>query len=152
MRIARPTLHALAALTGALLLVTFAAPAATPPATRSRQFESLALFEQFAEPPVNRIRSFRMTEWRLLGPRHLAVFRGPVTAWLIQVRDGCMGLDWARSIELTSSGGVVSARFDRVKFRDGPGPGARRQECRIETIRPVDYRKVREARRAAPES
>jgi hypothetical protein len=146
MNIRRPSALAVMTLSGVLLLAAFAAPVAAQ--TRARQLESLALFELHAEPPTDRIRSFRLTDWRPLGPRHLAVFRGPVNAWLIQVRDGCVGLDWARSVALTSSSGIVMARFDRVQFRDGPGPRARKEQCRIETIRPVDYRKVREARRA----
>ena len=135
-----------AAFLGALLLVASAAPARAD--TLARQLESLAVFERHAEPETDRIRSFRLTEWRPLGERHLAVFRGPVNAWLIQVEAGCVGLDWARSIGLTSSGGMVMARFDRVQFRDGLGAAARQEQCRIETIRPVDYRKVREAERA----
>lgn len=115
----------------------------------ARQEAALARFQQFAGEPVKRMPSFTLTDWRPLGKTHLAVFRGPVTAWLITVREPCIGLDWARAIAITSTGGTVSPRFDRVVFRDGIGPGARREDCRIEEIRPVDYRKVRDAERAA---
>ncbi len=117
--------------------------------TLARQEAALAVFQQHAGEPVKKIATFTLSDWRPLGKTHLAVFRGPVTAWLVRVQDGCFGLDWARTIGLTSTGGTVSARFDRVVFRDGLGPSARRETCRIEEIRPVDYRKVREAEKAA---
>jgi hypothetical protein len=117
--------------------------------TLARQEAALALFQQHAGEPVAKIPSFTLSDWRPLGKTHLAIFRGPVTAWLLTVQDGCFGLDWARSIGLTSTGGTVAARFDRVVFRDGIGATARRETCRIEEIRKVDYRKVRDAEKAA---
>ena len=130
-----------------LLAAALATPAAAQ--TLAKQEEALARFQQFAGEPLAKMPSFTLSDWRPLGETHLAVFRGPVTAWLITVREPCIGLDWARSIAITSTGGTVSPRFDRVIFRDGIGPGARREDCRIEEIRAVDYRKVREAEKAA---
>ncbi|MCE3004066.1 MAG: DUF6491 family protein [Xanthomonadaceae bacterium] len=134
------------------VVLTLIAGALVAPATAdtlARQEAALALFQRHAGEPVKRMPTFTLSDWRPLGKTHVAVFRGPVAAWLIQVQDGCHGLDWARTIGLTSTGGTVSARFDRVVFRDGIGPGARRETCRIEEIRPVDYRKVRADEKAA---
>lgn len=136
-------------LAAALALTLLLAAPGAGAQTLARQEAALARFQQHAGEPVSRIPSFTLSDWRPLGKTHLAIFRGPVTAWLVKVQDGCWGLDWARSIGLTSTGGTVSARFDRVVFRDGIGPSARRETCRIEEIRPVDYRKVREAEKAA---
>ena len=130
-----------------LLAAVFALPAGAQ--TLAKQEEALARFQQFAGEPLNKMPSFKLTDWRPLGKTHVAVFRGPTTAWLLTLREPCIGLDWARSIAITSTGGVVSPRFDRVVFRDGIGAGARREDCRIEEIRSVDYRKVRDAEKAA---
>jgi len=132
-----------------LALIAGAVVAPATADTLVRQEAALALFQRHAGEPVKRMPTFTLSDWRPLGKTHVAVFRGPVAAWLIQVQDGCHGLDWARTIGLTSTGGTVSARFDRVVFRDGIGPGARRETCRIEEIRPVDYRKVRADEKAA---
>jgi hypothetical protein len=140
----RRRLAAVAALVAAL---SVSLPAAAE--TLAKQEEALARFQQFAGEPLKKMPSFRLTDWRPLGKTHVAVFRGPTTAWLLTLRDPCIGLDWARSIAITSTGGTVSPRFDRVVFRDGIGAGARREDCRIEEIRAVDYRKVRDAEKAA---
>lgn len=131
-----------------VLATLLALPAAAVAATRAKELASLARFQQFAGEPVDRIRSFTLTDWRSLGPTHLAVWRGPRDAWLIRVAEPCLGLEFAHTIGLTTSGGTVSARFDRIEFRDSLG-SSRREQCRIEEIRVVDYPKVREAERAA---
>ncbi len=116
---------------------------------KERDAARLALVEQLAGEPVERIVSFTLSDWQPLDDTHLVVFRGPATGWLLSVREPCLGLTWARTISITSTGGSIARRFDRVVFRDGLGAGARHEQCRIEQIRPVDWRKVRAAERAA---
>jgi hypothetical protein len=116
---------------------------------RARELASLARFQDSAGPPVSKIRSFTLSHWRSLGPEHLAVWRGTNKVWLLRVRPLCHGLEFARTIGFTSSASTISARFDKVVFRDGIGPGARTERCVIAEIREVDHRKLREAERLA---
>lgn len=126
-------------------------PAAAPAdaSRKERDAARLALIEQLAGAPVERIVSFTLSDWQPLDDTHLMVFRGPSTGWLLTVREPCLGLTWARTVGITASGGSIARRFDSVVFRDGIGPGARHEQCRIDQIRPVDWRKVRAAERAA---
>lgn len=132
----------------AVLALLVGAPAAHAE-TRSRALESLARFQDSAGEPVRQIRAFTLSSWRPLGPEHLAVWRGTNKVWLVKVRPLCLGLEFARSIGLTSSASTINARFDRVVFRDGFGASARTEQCVIEQIREVDYRKLRDAERLA---
>jgi hypothetical protein len=116
---------------------------------RGRELESLARFQASAGPPVSKIRSFTLSNWRSLGPEHLAVWRGTNKVWLLRVRPLCHGLEFARTIGFTSSASTISARFDRIVFRDGVGAAGRTEQCVIAEIREVDHRKLREAERLA---
>ncbi len=134
MRIAFPALLAVAALAGC----------ATHSAERAA--DQLALYRAHAGEPVSSfpyMRSF--TQWTPLGEQALAVWISPTRAYLLDVAN-CPDLEWAQGIQLTENTGQVSARFDRVYPL---GPGIRPVPCRIEQIRPLDVRAVREAERMA---
>jgi hypothetical protein len=144
-----PTMKPAILLSIACLAAALVAAAPAEASRKERDAARLALVEKIAGAPVDRIVSFTLSDWQPLDDNHLVVFRGPVTAWLLTVREPCLGLTWARTVGISSTGGSISRRFDRVLFRDGLGAGARHEQCRIEEIRPVDWRQVRAAERAA---
>lgn len=127
----------------AALLAFGLAGCATRPAERSA--DQLALYLAHAGPPVNDfLYPHTFTQWTPLGSDALAVWLSPSRAFLLDVSH-CSDLEWAHGIQLTQNGGTVSARFDRV-LPLGVGQSV---PCRIEQIRPLDIRAIRDAERSA---
>ncbi|MFN7784359.1 MAG: DUF6491 family protein [Lysobacterales bacterium] len=122
-----------------LMCLTLAACASTTP--REREEAALARYSAYAGAPVSSFHLRLMREWAGLGPSHLAVYTGVNQAWLLEVDSPCHGLDFARAVQLTSTGSRVYSKFDSVRFGE--------QICRIRSIRPVDVRAMKAARRAA---
>jgi hypothetical protein len=118
-----------------LLLLSGAASADTRE-TMERNYE---VFSRHAGEPVDEIRSyFRLYDWQPLGTTQLAIWvDNQYDAYLIEVEEPCSGLDFTRSIGVSSTQHVISRRFDKITFD--------RQVCTIRSIRPVDYRAVRKA-------
>ena len=127
-------------LIAALLLALSATDAAADtPETMAR---NRALYERFAGDEVDEIRSWKMYDWLPLGQDAFAVWTRPNGGvYLVDVDQPCVGLDYARTIGITSTTRTVSRRFDRVKFE--------REDCGIRRIRPVDYDALRAEQRAA---
>jgi len=132
-----------------LLIATLAAAVmsggcATPHA--SRMADQLALYRAHAGPPVPDFPYYHaFTQWTPLGRDALAIWISPTRAYLLDV-PGCPDLEWAHGIQVTDSVGRVSARFDRVRPL---GVGTVTAPCRIEQIRPLDTRAIRDAERLA---
>ncbi|HEY4581846.1 MAG TPA: DUF6491 family protein [Lysobacter sp.] len=117
-------------------------------ATRSAEQAAnrLVLYRAHAGEPVSSFPYLHsLTQWTPLGPSALAVWVSPTRAYLLDV-GSCPDLEWAQGIRLTENTGQVSARFDRVYPL---GPGIRPVPCRIEWIRPLDARAIRDAERRA---
>jgi hypothetical protein len=113
----------------------FAAPAQAD--TREKMAENLARFQRFAGEPVKEMRHFRLHSWQPLGERDLAIWANPGDVYLVHVGGPCSGLGFARGITVSSTHRVVMTRFDYIAFDN--------QRCRIEEMRPVDYKSVRQA-------
>jgi hypothetical protein len=107
--------------------------------TRERQQEALDAYLPYAGAPVDSFRFWNLTQWELVAPNKVVVWPKLQEAYLLTVDEPCSELEWAKSIAVTSSVQRVTARFDSVK--------AGRDECRINEIRPIDYRKYREDRK-----
>jgi hypothetical protein len=107
---------------------------------RERDALRLEQFMEAAGPPIDSFQFVRMHRWQGLGPDTVAVWTRMNQLYLVRVEQPCFGLEFARSIALTSSVGRVSRRFDAVLFED--------QRCRIEEIRPVDHDRLRLMQRA----
>jgi hypothetical protein len=127
------------------LLVTtcmlFSACASTRPGPAERDAARLSQYMEHAGEPVSGFRFWRMDRWVSLGRSELAVYTEPNRAYLLQVAGPCAGLDFARSVALTSTQHRVSQKFDYVLFED--------QRCSIAEIRPIDVKALKAARRAA---
>lgn len=108
--------------------------------TRERQQEALEAYLPYAGAPVDSFRFWNLTQWELVAPTKVVVWPKLQEAYLLTVDEPCSELEWAKSIAVTSSVQRVTARFDSVKVG--------RDECRINEIRPIDYRKYQQDRKA----
>ena len=130
----------LGALTWTILLLAAGAARAD---TRAHQEAELARFQRYAGPPVEQFTLFDLWKWQGLGPQWIAVWSTVNDAWLIRVESSCNRLDWTHGISLTQRmRQQVTQKFDYVVFAS--------QRCKIEEIRPVDYRAMVAAGDDAP--
>ena len=106
-------------------------------------------FEAYAGKPVDHFTWLTHYEgWEPISRNQLVVWTDINAAYLITVFSPCTDLMFARRIALTQSADTVYAHFDSVRA-DG-------WHCIIDTIRPVDYRRMehdlREQREAKSKS
>lgn len=106
---------------------------------RERELTKLAQFERFAGEPVDSFQFWEMDHREALGPEHFAVWTKINEAFLIQVKQPCPGLEFARGVALTSTAHRVHRRFDAVLVDD--------QRCLIQQIRPIDAKALKAERR-----
>jgi hypothetical protein len=121
-----------------LCALLLAGCASTSP--REREEAALARYSAHAGEPVSSFHLRLMREWVSLGRTHLAVYTSVNEAWLLEIEQPCHGLDFARAVQLTSTGSRVYSKFDTVRFDQ--------QICRIRDIRKVDVRAMKAERRA----
>ena len=118
-------------LASVLCLVAAAASADT----REREKEELARYLRYAAEPVDQFPMFELSQWQVLGPTQLVVWSTINDAYLIRVDKACNNLEWTHGLSVTQEMRMkVTKQFDFVVFRD--------QRCKIEEIRPVDYRRM----------
>ncbi|MBX3690231.1 DUF6491 family protein [Dokdonella sp.] len=124
---------------GLVLLATFAGSAFAD--TREVAQKHLEEYTPYLQAPVDQFRYWSFDQWQPLGPRHVAVWTGLNTAYLLTVEDGCPNLEWANDIGVSSQGAhVVSKKFDYVTFD--------RQRCQITQIQPIDIARMKADRKA----
>jgi hypothetical protein len=122
---------------GAALL---AACAAIP--LREREAANRARFEAYAGKPVDHLTWLTSYNgWEPISPDQLVVWTDINDAYLITVFPPCTNLMFAHRIGLTSSASTVYAHFDAVKVEGW--------RCMINTIQPVDYRRMQRDLREA---
>jgi hypothetical protein len=115
--------------------------------------DRLALYRQHAGPPVQSFRLdrfHRFYRWTPLGDEAIAVWTSGSQGHLLEFRSRCTGLGLSHSITISNQMGRVNARFDSVQPRTGPT--ATQRACRIWTIRPLDGRTLRDAKREMREA
>ena len=101
--------------------------------TRAYEKEQLARFEKYAGEPIDQFTMFDMWQWQVLGPDRLVVWSTIHDAYLIRVDKACNNLEWTHGLSLTREmTAKVTPKFDFVVFRN--------QRCKIEEIRPIDYK------------
>lgn len=102
---------------------------------KQREDAERARYEAYAGQPVSHFTWLTRYEgWEPIAPNQLVVWTDISQAYLITVFHPCTNLMFARRIGLTSSADTVYAHFDTVRA-DG-------WRCIIDTIRPVDYRRM----------
>ncbi|WP_440223361.1 DUF6491 family protein [Dokdonella sp. MW10] len=107
--------------------------------TRDTQKQNLEAYAPFLGQPVEQFQFFNLQKWELVGEDKVIVWPRLNDAFLLTVDKPCRELEWAQSIGITSTANRVSRRFDSVK--------AGADTCRIQEIRPLDYKAFQVARR-----
>jgi hypothetical protein len=126
----------------ATLLVTACATS-----ERMTAAQRLEFYRAHAGEPVRSISlTGRLWGWRSLGDSALTVWTRSDQGFLLELFSRCSDLQFASSIGLTTRTGRVSAGFDSVVVQGSGGQGGR-VTCRIDTIRPLNTRVVKEAKR-----
>ena len=112
-------------------------------------------------PPTDRLEAYRAAAgepqrsftfrghlwgWTSLGGETLAVWTRSDRGYLVEVAHPCLDLAFAVHITLTSRQGRVVSGADSIIARRIEG-GVGGSRCRIESIRPLDARAVRESKR-----
>ncbi len=111
--------------------------------TRAHQEAELARFQRYAGPPIGQFTMYDLWKWQGLGPQWVAVWSTINDVYLLRVEPSCNKLDWTHGISVTQRmRQQVTQKFDYVVFGD--------QRCKIEEIRPVDYRAMVKAGEDAP--
>lgn len=121
-----------------ILLLLLAACSGLGP--RERDAQRLAEYEGYAGEPIEGFSYFTLQRFVSLGRYDLVVYTRINEAFLLTVEPPCSGLEFAKAIGLSATGNRVSRRFDFVRFEN--------QQCRIEQIRPIDVRAMKQARHA----
>ena len=116
---------------------------------KQREAAERARFEAYAGKPVDHFTWLTRYEgWEPISRNQLVVWTDINKAYLITVFSPCTDLMFARRIGLTSTADTVYAHFDSVR--------AEGWRCIIDTIRPVDYRRMqhdlRQQRQAAKQA
>ncbi|HEX3843700.1 MAG TPA: DUF6491 family protein [Steroidobacteraceae bacterium] len=116
---------------------------------KQREAAERARFEAYAGKPVDHFTWFTHYEgWEPISRNQLVVWTDINQAYLVTVFPPCTDLMFARRIGLTSTADTVYAHFDSVR--------AEGWHCMIDTIRPVDYRRMehdlRQQRQAAKQA
>ena len=123
--------------------------ASTPKQTDA---EKLALYRANAGEPVRDFQYFNsINGWNPIGDSALVVWTRPSQAYLLELFGPCTDLGYAPAISLSNSMGRVSARFDSVQVVGG-GSSTMRIPCRIETIRPLDVKALKQAQQEMREA
>jgi len=112
---------------------------------RQRKSTELALYEQYAQEPVDRIRTFfGVDRWQSLGPDKLVIWTSVNRAWLLTLTAACSGIEFQHTIGISSTNNTIYRRFDKIQFEH--------QMCFIDEIRPIDYKTLKRERRERNEA
>lgn len=107
--------------------------------------DNLALYRSHAGTPIKDFRYFgQISGWTPVGNSALAVWTKPDQAYLLELAGPCYKLDFATAISISNMMGSVSAGFDSVSVH-GDGPGNMNIPCRIQTIKPLEVKALRQA-------
>ena len=136
-----------------LLLAMFIAVGACASTPRQTDAEKLALYRAHSGEPVSDFQYFgSINGWSPIGDSALMVWTKPSQAYLLELFGPCTDLGSAPAISLSNSMGRVSSRFDSVHVLGGGGNSTMRIPCRIQTIRPLDVKALRQAQQELREA
>jgi len=129
-------------LLSALVFVTACATS-----SRTTPAERLEFYRANAGEPVRSFHSpGRLWGWRAIGDSALTVWPSSNRGFLLELTNPCPDMAFASSIGLTTRSGRVAAGFDSVVVQRS-GVAGSRSTCRIDTIRPLNTRVVKESKR-----
>ncbi len=109
--------------------------------------ERLEFYRANSGEPVRSFHSpSRLWGWRAVGDSALTVWTSSNRGYLLELAQRCPDMPFALSIGLTTRASRVAAGFDSVVvYRSGARNN--RTTCRIDTIRPLNTRVVKESKR-----
>lgn len=127
-----------------LALLTTAALAAGCAAgsTISRSEQLLGKYEPYIGEPVSHFTAFRIDSWQSVDRDRIILWSGINDAWMVTVSGYCPDLMFTDRIRVTSTGNQVST-FDKIIVG--------RDTCLIDTIQPIDVRRMKAERAEARE-
>ena len=129
-----------------LLLAAAAVIAGCAGTPRMSDADRLALYQAHAGEPVRGFSLFGgLYGWSPLGNRAMVVWTRPNQAWLLDLAGPCYDLDYATALAISSFGGRVQARSDSVTPLGSMVGQVGRVPCRIDRVRPVDAKSVKQA-------
>lgn len=132
------------AIFGTLLATAMLSACAT---TGMSDADKLAMYRDHAGTPVGSFNYFgRINGWTSLGDSAIAVWTKPSEAWLLDLAGPCPDIEYTPVIGVTSQFNRVSAKFDKVIAR---GSGSMDIPCRIDEIRPLDVKAIKQAEKSA---
>lgn len=100
----------------------------------------IARYQNAAGQAVEQIPFRTLVDWQALDDHSLAVWTASNKPWLVSVATPCdASIMSTNDVEFTSQQGTLKAGTDYVKVGN--------KECRVATIRPVDYKEVAELSR-----
>lgn len=135
-----------------LTMGLIAAVAACSSYPKQTDAERLAMYRDHAGEPVRHFQYLHsLNGWTPVGDEALAVWTRPNQAYLLELTGPCMDLDYAPAISISNLMGQVSARFDNV-YVHGGGSSHFRMPCRIETIRPLNVKTLKQAEKELREA
>ena len=112
---------------------------------KQREAAERSRFEAYAGKPVDHFTWItRYDGWEPISRDELVVWTNINDAYLITVFEPCTDLMFARHIGLTPTADTIYAHFDSVRVEGW--------RCIINTIQPVDYRRMQQDQRAAKAS
>jgi hypothetical protein len=130
-------------LLGILLLATACATSSS----RMTPSERLEFYRANAGEPIPSFHSLgRLWGWRAIGDSALTVWTSHNRGFLLELAQRCPDMAFATSIGLTTRTSRVSAGFDSVVVQRS-GTRGHPMRCRIDTIRPLNTRVVKESKR-----
>ncbi|MBS0556608.1 MAG: hypothetical protein JSR27_04245 [Proteobacteria bacterium] len=113
--------------------------------TSARMAQQLALYEKYAGAPIERFPMVNLWQWQAVGKEKVVVWSMVNKAYLITVYKPCIDLDWTPAIGIKQNSSMhVDAKFDAIVFDH--------QHCRIQEIRPIDYKALRADEKAAKDA
>lgn len=121
---------------GVLALAALVLAACANPERAERKAERLALFEESAGKPLKSFHFWNLDRFETLDRTRVVIWTRPNKAYLLNVEEPCVGLEFAHALGVSSTQNRVHNRFDNVFFDD--------QRCRIRQIREVDVAFIRE--------
>ena len=129
-------------LLSALVLATACATS-----SRTTPAERLEFYRANAGEPVRSFHSpGRLWGWRAIGDSALTVWTSSNRGFLLELANQCPDMAFASSIGLTTRNARVAAGFDSVVVQKRGGAGSL-STCRIDTIRPINTRVIKESER-----
>jgi Family of unknown function (DUF6491) len=106
--------------------------------TREYEKAELARYSKYAMDPVPDFTMFTLWQWQVLAPDKLLLWSTIKDVYLVTVHKSCNRLEWANGLSITQAmQWKVTTKFDFIDFGS--------QHCKIEEIRPIDYKAMRVA-------